>query len=262
MTPLAALAPPSIAPGGLPVALAGAVVLGLTGSLHCFAMCGPLACSAVPSERTSRRRALLGYHSGRSLTYALEGGIVGAVGGRIAHAISLDLRPWAGWMVAALLIASALDLWKRFTPPAPLRAIASRVVPLGAKFSAGGRAAVLGVTTGLLPCGLLYGALGTALTAASFLGGAAVMLAFSLAGLPALMLAQLPFAAAFRAPRFGPWLKRGAPLLAAALVLVRAVSASGGRPACHSGMAMGSAAMGPSSDAPPPCPLHAHAAAR
>src|SRR3954470_3323784 len=59
-----------------------AFIMGLIGSLHCVAMCGPLAL-AIPTVGTTRRSAIysrLIYNSGRLVVYALLGVAFGVIG--------------------------------------------------------------------------------------------------------------------------------------------------------------------------------------
>ena len=58
-----------------------AVVLGLAGSFHCLAMCGPIA-FVLPIDRSSVIKAffqILLYHVGRICTYALIGFLFGLI---------------------------------------------------------------------------------------------------------------------------------------------------------------------------------------
>jgi sulfite exporter TauE/SafE len=210
--------------------LAGALALGLTGSLHCFAMCGPLACSALPLEKgPGRTKALVAYHGARSVLYAGQGALAGLVGHSVARLASIDLRAFAAWGMALMLVATALDWTSRLPIPGGLRRLATSVVRAGARWPAVARAATFEAGTSLLPCGLLYGALAVAALTGSALSGSASMLVFSLGAIPALLASQM----------FGPWLalrpstrwmRRLVPLLAAVLVVARsfAMSASGG----------------------------------
>ena len=64
-----------------PVVVAGAVgalVVGITGSVHCLLMCGPLACASMGPHRS--RTAVLGWHLGRVSAYVLVGVALGVLG--------------------------------------------------------------------------------------------------------------------------------------------------------------------------------------
>jgi sulfite exporter TauE/SafE len=104
---------------------------------------------------------------------------------------------------------------------------------MASRLSLVARAAIRGAATPFLPCGLLYGAFVVAVGAGAPAAGAVIMIAFALGALPALALVQLG------APRFadhqsaGRVVRRVVPLLAAALIVWRAVNAGDGAPHCH-----------------------------
>ncbi|MCE9667627.1 sulfite exporter TauE/SafE family protein [Myxococcus stipitatus] len=210
----------------------GALTVGLTGSAHCLLMCGPLACAGLPLVRgEERRRAVFAYQGARVLAYALVGGALGALGGGVTRALAVSTRAYLPWLMAAALVASALELGKRLRPLPGLSHVARAVARWSAKFSSTGRASALGAVTPLLPCGLLYGVLTVALASGAFWGGALVMGAFALGGLPALLGAQLQASLWRGRPRlFSFVFQRAVPLAAAAVLVYRAV---GGQPSCH-----------------------------
>ncbi|MCP3162515.1 sulfite exporter TauE/SafE family protein [Myxococcus sp. QH3KD-4-1] len=225
---LASLTPtPTLVAGAL-----GALTVGLTGSVHCFLMCGPLACAGLPAMRgPERRRALFAYQGARLGAYALVGGALGALGGGVTRALAVSTRPYLPWLMAAALVASALELGKRLPPLPGLARLASALSRGSAKFSWVGRAGAMGAVTPLLPCGLLYGVLTVALASGSFGGGAVVMGAFALGGLPALLGAQLQAGLWSKRPWLAEFLlRRAMPLVAAAVLVFRAVDTS---PHCH-----------------------------
>lgn len=162
-------------------ALTAAFVAGLLGSLHCVGMCGAFAASC-----TRAAGGLLAWHAGRIATYALLGGLAGAVGGLI---------PGPAWLPAG--IAAALLTWfalglaglvpePRLVPPglAETGARAARSSSAAAQF-------LFGVVNGFLPCGLVYSVLGMAVAVSDPLGGALAMAAFGAGTVPALSLAAL-----------------------------------------------------------------------
>jgi sulfite exporter TauE/SafE len=179
--------------------LAAGALLGLAGSLHCAAMCGPLAIWAHgrPSPGARGATAALGYHAGRLSTYAVLGVVLGATGGVAVssgwgRALAIGL---AAWLVVQA--ASAAGLLRRvsrvMTAPAPVRwvrdrarSVSSRVLRGAMSRRNGAAAAAAGLVTGLMPCGLLHAALAGAAAAAGPLDGAAFMMAFGLATTPAL----------------------------------------------------------------------------
>jgi len=161
--------------------LAAAVLAGLLGSVHCIGMCGAFAASC-----TRARGGLAAWHTGRLATYTVLGAVTGAAG---------RLLPGPAWLPAA--VATLLLVWFALAlaglVPEP------RVLPPGMA-KAGARAAgasssaahlLFGAVNGLLPCGLVYAALGAAMAQADPVAGALVMLAFGAGTLPALTAAAL-----------------------------------------------------------------------
>ncbi|XXF79909.1 sulfite exporter TauE/SafE family protein [Myxococcaceae bacterium GXIMD 01537] len=226
------LAPPPAVLAGA----AGSLVVGLTGSVHCLLMCGPLACASLPAiPGVERRKAVLAYQGARLGAYALVGGSLGALGGGVTRTLAVSAQPYLPWLMAAALVASALELGKRLRPLPGLSRVASLISRAGAKFSFVGRAGAMGAVTPLLPCGLLYGVFAAALASGSFAGGALILGAFALGGLPALLGAQLQAGLWKRQPRLAAFvLQRAVPLVAAAVLIYRALGVSpSGPPSCH-----------------------------
>lgn len=199
---------------------------GLASSLHCFGMCGPLACAAgaVPGgSRQERVVASLHWQGARLVAYGLVGGLLGVLGARAAGLVALTTSPVLPWALAFLLVASAFGLGDRLPAVPWVGAARQRLVPLGARFSRPRRAAAFGALTPLLPCGLLYGALATALVAGTFTRGALVTAAFGAGAVPALALAQAQSAWLRRLPRGSDVaLRRVLPVLAATVLVWRA----------------------------------------
>jgi sulfite exporter TauE/SafE len=215
---------------------AGASFLtGLGGSGHCALMCGPLACVGLDGERRTRRRAALAWQAGRIGMYAAVGALLGALG----HAgLALARTPVARalpWVMALGLVLSACEVGSRLPALPGLARIPRAMGRMASRLSPAARGAIRGAATPFLPCGLLYGAFVVAVGAGAPAAGAVIMIAFALGAIPALALVQLG------APRFadhhqraGRVVRRVVPLLAAAVIVWRAVHANGaGAPHCH-----------------------------
>lgn len=182
------------------------LLMGLFGGVHCAAMCGGLVgvlCGAAPRCQAravapdgARRAAyLLAYNAGRVGAYVILGLIVGGLGALSSGWLSLEPLRLALRAVAALsMLAVGLHL-AGF--PSFVRALESlggplwlRIAPLTKRFVPLRRAwhaLVLGSLWGLMPCGLLYGALTLAASAASPFVGAATMAAFGAGTLPVML---------------------------------------------------------------------------
>ncbi|MHB9032206.1 MAG: sulfite exporter TauE/SafE family protein, partial [Anaerolineae bacterium] len=169
-------------------------VLGLTGSLgHCLGMCGPLVLlvgtrPAAQGARLSLVEQLL-YHGTRILVYGCLGLIIGALGrllgqgpslSRTAGIVSIFLgiaiialgATYLGWL--RLGSASGASWWSR---------LMNRVLD----WPGSGGIIALGALNGVLPCGLVYSALTTSMSAGSALLGGLAMLAFGLGTVPVML---------------------------------------------------------------------------
>lgn len=173
-----------------------ALAAGFLGSPHCLGMCGGIVTAFGMSlqqlSATQRWRLTITYHVGRLLSYASLGLLIGWVGS--AALAPLAQTFWPRGLVAAVLVVIGLSmlglpllnalerlglrLWQAL---APLR---KRLFPLNTL----PRALGAGLLWGLLPCGLVYGALLLAATGGTAMSGAGLMLLFGLGTLPMLLL--------------------------------------------------------------------------
>jgi len=160
----------------------------VAGSLHCVAMCGPLV--GLHGGARSLRLALV-HALGRLTTYATLGAIAGLIGravdlaGHLAavqHVAAIAAGVViVGWGARTIAIARG---WLRITAASP--ALVQRgLVQLRAR-RAISRAWLIGVLTGLLPCGWLWAFVVSAAGTASAWRGAAVMAVFWLGTVPAM----------------------------------------------------------------------------
>lgn len=186
--------------GGL---LAGLFLAGAAGSVvHCAPMCGGFVLGQVSDRmaqlplcewRRLRAGLLVPYHLGRLTTYALLGA------GAASSIAVLRQIPFLSWLSAALLAAAAgifllqalaaMGMVRSRMPPIPAawpRLIARLTRHIDRRSVTGGY--LLGLVLGLLPCGLLYGAIAAAATGGDGLRGALAMLCFGLGTVPMLMV--------------------------------------------------------------------------
>jgi len=180
-------------------AILTALATGGLGSVHCAAMCGPIAVAGCSAGNTLSSRRVTGYFLGRMMAYTSVGAVLGHLG---HHA--LCLLPMAALeAVAITLVAGAaayrgITLLRRRAPSPPLVELtAKRRATTPARSSsllglvselAPRRGLGLGLATGVMPCGLLLPAWALAAGTASAPAGAAVMAVFSLATLPGLIV--------------------------------------------------------------------------
>lgn len=171
----------------LPVFLIGAL-----GSIHCVGMCGGFAIAIA--QTTNNRRSFLVrqsfYYLGKTTTYMILGAILGGLGAMIGSQFK-EMQQVLSVVLGLLLIAigagllgwikplrSSLNLarWKGFT------STIGKLIKQKSKSASFG----LGLLNGLLPCGLVYGALALAAASGTVLVGAIQMGVFGLATIPAL----------------------------------------------------------------------------
>lgn len=219
-----------------PLLIAGAssaLIAGATGSLHCALMCGPLACASLPSGGSPRRLAALSWNLGRLTGYVAVGAALGLAGSGVSRALTFSIASWLPWVMAAGLIATALELGKHLQPLPGVVQVSRALVRTGARLGPARRSFVMGLATPFLPCGLLYGVFLAAIATASVTGGAAIMGAFGLGAMPALGLTQAGAHLGARWPNLSWALRKAVPLVAAAVLIWRAVIAATQGPGCE-----------------------------
>lgn len=208
-----------------------AVLAGFFGGGHCLGMCGPVVVLLESgSDRGAGWRQRVAYNVGRVLCYAVLGATAGAFGFMLTQVAGLDagLR-LLRWAAALLVIALGLNLafnlrllrfleaggarvWRRVSP------LTRRCLPIQSL----PRALGAGFVWGLLPCGLVYSAAALAASSGSALAGAAIMLAFWVGTLPALL------AAGVSAGRIAGWTRKPTwRRLAGSLMVVAGVGSVG-----------------------------------
>ena len=161
-------------------------LVGLSTSPHCLGMCGGIMLSACHGRegRKAQLGAALGYNGGRTLSYTALGAAFGALGTVLAYTLSMKsmLFTMLGLVVALL----GLNMWG-LLPALPsllgeqgsacrLPERLRRQTPL-----------LVGLLTGLMPCGALYAAWLCAMSSGSAAKGALLMLAFALGTVPLML---------------------------------------------------------------------------
>lgn len=218
---------------GLVLAGVGAAVAGLVGSVHCFAMCGPLACAGCVRQGGVKAGPVAAYHLARVVGYSVAGALFGGLGGVLLGGAAAAVPGWLAWVVAALLVTSALGLFERLPEIPGVGGVVRRLARRGAGIAPGARPALFGAITPLLPCGLLYGLYAATAASGSALAGATLAGAFALGAVPALLLAQFQGMWLSRLPRGAEFVvRRVVPLTAAVALVYRASMVSTGQ-SCH-----------------------------
>jgi sulfite exporter TauE/SafE len=171
--------------------LAG-LAFGFLGSAHCIGMCGPLALSLPGAHRLRGRFVAerLIYNLGRVLTYVMLGGLVGLLG----HLVSLAgfqqvLSVGMGTLMLLVGVVPWMSRQVQQLEQAPSAILRRVTAPMNTLYERGGFGAMLiiGLLNGLLPCGFVYAALGTAVTAGDPLSSMTFMMAFGIGTGPAML---------------------------------------------------------------------------
>ncbi|MGE3841044.1 MAG: sulfite exporter TauE/SafE family protein [Vicinamibacterales bacterium] len=176
-----------------PLDLIGFLGLGLLGGFgHCVGMCSPFVMFisrrfAHPAGSHHPLAAHLWYGSGRISTYAALGAAAGALGGIVElGGALLGIQRAAALLAGAALVVWALAVLTDVAPPSGGAIITNRFT---ARFwrRVPGHPYVVGLTLGLLPCGLLYSAVVAAVARGSAVQGMAALLLFGAGTMPALL---------------------------------------------------------------------------
>lgn len=161
-----------------------AFTTGLIGSLHCVGMCGPLfmALHGGSSSGSKGGYGPLFYHGGRIAMYMILGITLGLLG----QGVSI----WGWQRVLTISMGVAIILLQfspRFLNLQAFKAnnVFKRAFNLHQRNASYGTTWLMGMANGLLPCGLVYIALATALVQPDLLGSMWFMLLFGLGTLPA-----------------------------------------------------------------------------
>lgn len=185
--------------------LGAALLAGLAASGHCVGMCGGIA-GALAMRRPqaafgTRFGHALAYNFSRIGSYAIAGALAGLLGRTLLAAV--DVKPLSiafRVLAGGIMVAAALQLVLGWRLLGSLERAGSRLWRLVAPWAgrtgrAGGvgGAVGLGLAWGWLPCGMTYSMLLLAATTASVTTGMAVMLAFGLGTLPAMVTAGVAF---------------------------------------------------------------------
>lgn len=168
--------------------------IGLLGSFHCIGMCGPLAVSLPLNSQSKFHKflSIAAYNFGRTATYFSLGLIFGAIG----RSFFLVGYQQALSIAIGLLILVILFLGNRMSAKLPvinkihqgIKKLLTRLLLTEKKLYS---YFIIGIVNGLLPCGLVYLAIASAVATGSALGGGLLMLFFGLGTIPLMFLLMI-----------------------------------------------------------------------
>ena len=166
-----------------------AFTIGLIGSLHCIGMCGPIALTLPLGSKSILSRIINGltYNFGRIITYTLLGLFFGFFGERLAVA---STQQTISIVIGSFFILSVFIPKKYINTINPIgyfgKLIQTLKTSLGKTIQSQsfGSKLMVGILNGLLPCGLVYAAIGGSIATGSLLKGAFFMFWFGLGTIP------------------------------------------------------------------------------
>jgi hypothetical protein len=165
-----------------------AIALGLVGSLHCAAMCGPLmlALPATGSRPAFFLAGRLAYQAGRVFTYCMLGLAAGLAGRTLLLA---GAQRWLS-IALGLVILGGFFLSRKVSVAAPVVSLVGRLKrAMSAQLQRRTfrSLVLLGALNGLLPCGLVYVALAGALAQGGLSSSLVYMAFFGLGTMPTML---------------------------------------------------------------------------
>lgn len=168
-----------------------AFFMGLFGSLHCAVMCGPLVLAVQGNQSFSLKNSVnkVLYQAGRLLVYGLLGLFISLLGNVAA------LKGWQqGFSIVTGIVLLALGIFHYVGKQSgalasfQTKAIQPFVKQMSLWLFRPGGSFIAGMLNGVLPCGMVYMALFSAMNADSIVNGFLFMLLFGLGTLPLMLV--------------------------------------------------------------------------
>ncbi len=168
--------------------------MGLIGSVHCIGMCGPLVMALPITHQTNfnKCQSIFLYHAGKITSYALLGILLGLFGSQLPlYGVQENFSMVMGSIMLLYVIYVFVIKAKRV--PQFLRVIIFYKFinkKMGVLFKSKNRTVfyLIGILNGLLPCGMIYVALTSAIATQNIMQGGLIMAFFGLGTMPALIM--------------------------------------------------------------------------
>lgn len=165
--------------------------MGFFGSIHCAVMCGPLLIAIQGNQGVSWIQTVnkLLYQSGRILTYGAIGCIVGMIGTlTVVQGGQQMLSIVTGAILLALGLFYMLGKKSKGLAQVQTKAVQPFVKLMSRWLYRPGGSFVAGVLNGILPCGMVYMALASAMNADGMWNSLLFMVLFGLGTLPLMLV--------------------------------------------------------------------------
>ena len=172
-------------------------LMGLLGSVHCIGMCGPLVMALPLSNKTHLQKwgALFLYHFGKINSYSLLGVLLGLFGSQLPlYGVQENLSIVMGSIMILYVVYVFIIKSKKTGGKAFFNFLYTPIVKkLTELFKQQNNASyyLIGILNGLLPCGMVYLALTSALATQNVLKGGLLMAFFGLGTIPALIMVAI-----------------------------------------------------------------------
>lgn len=162
-------------------------LIGLLTGTHCIAMCGGIMLSQTGAA-VSPIRAAAEYNTGRIVSYTVMGAVFGSLGMVISY--TMQVKSIAFTMIGILVALIGINMWGLLPG---LRSLMPQQnsfcsVTAGARRRFASRPLIVGLLTGVMPCGSMYAMWLFAISGGSAGRGVLVMLAFALGTVPLMLL--------------------------------------------------------------------------
>ena len=171
-------------------------LVGLLGSVHCIGMCGPLVMALPISQKTNLHKiiALVLYHLGKMSSYAILGVLFGLFGSQFpVFGLQQNLSIVIG-IIILLYVLYVYVLKSKHIQIGLLDLLYNVIVKILSKLfkqESWSTFLWIGMLNGLLPCGMIYLALTSAMATQNILEGGLLMAFFGLGTAPALIMAAI-----------------------------------------------------------------------
>ena len=168
-------------------------LMGLLGSVHCIGMCGPLVMALPISQKSNLQKtvALFLYHSGKITSYAILGILFGLFGSQLpVFGFQQNLSVVIG-VIMLLYVLYVFVLKPKHIQIVLLSQWYNRIVSALSKMFKRNTVSSfwwIGLLNGILPCGMIYLALSSAMATQHVLEGGLLMAFFGLGTVPALLM--------------------------------------------------------------------------
>ncbi len=170
--------------------------MGLLGSVHCIGMCGPLVMALPISHRSNFQKivTLFLYHAGKIMSYAILGLLFGLFGSQLpVFGVQRNISVIIG--ITMLLYGIYVFVLKpKYLQLGSFNTVYNFIVKCLSKLFKSKYMVsffFIGMLNGLLPCGMVYLALSSAMATQNLLQGGLLMVFFGMGTVPALMMVAI-----------------------------------------------------------------------